>query len=565
MNDQTSHGYPLQEDPTHDAQAWGPGQGNPSERAAPGGGGHQFGGTGEGELHPGAGGQAPGLGGQGPGDAGAWSAGSGHRGTDSWSQISPNAAPETGTPDSGNPVEAGEFGDHSESPPPVGLVGDFGPATNTGLTNDRSETAHGAPGIDSRQLAPAIPPAAWTHPAAPEQGASHVAAPAVGIAITPAVGAANSRLSALLSTPATGESLARTKKTEQEYQTRVASLYKRSIKQRTIDPQQPALVSPLDVVKDYMEAAVNHTPASWRLYRAALLWHLASNRDKDPIFEEAYQLLAATRRAPGRQPDPDRDDQQQRPRSEKKTIPEADLAKLLSVLGSMNRTVNWGARVQYWLLAGLSTGARPIEWKNAAWLDGDKLVLCLSTAKRKQAQPLYRVLREGETVHDIERNRPEAIEPGTAHDASTQVRNIPIDPDDTRGRMHIDLHLASLQEFLAENQDKADPFKAYYDMCRRVLWMACQRAFKGRKLYSLYVMRSQFTANKKAVLDLRSVADLLGHGATTRRTMGNYGARRAAHGGQAHAHRDTESASLTQTEAPVAPGPSESADVPGQA
>lgn len=413
-------------------------------------------------------------------------------------------------------------------------------------TGVEPERRPGLPSIEIRNSGAPFPGMPWSS----ESG--------VGIAIMPPATLANGRLRSLIAPPENSEpedspdqgSRARTRKTEREYETRVRSLYKRSVKKRTIDPELPAVVSPMDVVEDYMQEAINQSPASWRLYRAALLWHLATHRDRHQIYEDAYQLLASTRRAPGPNPGSGGSEgKRQRPRPQKKTIPEADLIKLINVLGAMNRTVNWGARVQYWLIAGLSSGARPSEWERAGWLDDRKLVLCLPNAKRKRSAPIWGIVADGKTIHDIERDQPDLIQPGAELDPSTAVRNVPIDFDDAFGRLNIDLHLDSLHSFMAENADKADPFKTYYDRCREVLRLACHRAFKGKKMYSLYVMRSQFAANKKAVNDLRTVADLMGH-SSTRVTMGSYGPRRAAHsrGRGVMSERHASSASQSMTE-----------------
>lgn len=339
------------------------------------------------------------------------------------------------------------------------------------------------------------------------------------------------------SAPHFKESRARTKRTEQEYEYRVRSLYKQSTKERTIDPQQPVVVSPMEMVQDLVQRAVNLAPGTWCLYRAALLWHLAANRDRYQIYEDAYQLLASTLRPPTGIPVTSAKPGNAcgRRYATKRTIPEKDLVKLLNTLCAMNRTVNWGARVQYWLMAGLASGARPCEWERASWLDDAKLVLCLPNAKRKRAAPTWDLVGEGKTIHDIERDQPDLIRPGEEHDPSTAVRNVPIDFANTLGRLLIDLHLKSLQSYMAEHANNANAFRTYYNNCRQVLWKACKRAFKGKKFYSLYVMRSQFAANKKAEYDLQTVAELMGH-SSTRVTMSSYGPRRAAH---THTHTHT--------------------------
>ena len=56
--------------------------------------------------------------------------------------------------------------------------------------------------------------------------------------------------------PMTEPSRARSRKTEAAYAARVQHLYRRSLAKRTTDPQMPANVTPLEVVQDFMLAAV---------------------------------------------------------------------------------------------------------------------------------------------------------------------------------------------------------------------------------------------------------------------------------------------------------------------
>src|SRR5438105_775987 len=330
----------------------------------------------------------------------------------------------------------------------------------------------------------------------------------ISISVAPAEHQPPNRLAALIAAPPAtrGDSLARTPKTEADYEVRVRHLYRRSTRSRTTDPQQPAVVSPLDVVNDYIESAINHSEASWRLYRAAMLWHLANHKSEAPEYETAFQVLARTRKAPGSRAQLPAD---RRAYARKKAIPEDDLAKLLNVLSSMNRTMNWGSRTQFWLLAGLASGARPGEWPGASWLDESQETLCVPNTKLKRTVPIYKVVDAGQTIHEVEEFHPERLTPGPESDDSRRIRNVPIDPSD---RIYVQLHLASLNDFMSKRQgDPKDAFFRYYDACRKAIREASLRAFKGKKLYSLYVMRSQFAANKKAMTGLKDVAHLMGH------------------------------------------------------
>lgn len=314
-------------------------------------------------------------------------------------------------------------------------------------------------------------------------------------------------------------SAARSSRTEQDYAGRVRMLYKQSIASRTTDPEVPAIVSPMDVVEDLFKKSETVLPATWNLYRSALLWHLAQNRGDQAAYEEAYQRLARTRQMPksvGKAKGP------------KKTISREHLNLLINTLGGMNRTTNWGAKVQYWLQAGLASGARPGEWFGANWLDDEQKILCIPNKKRKLAVPTYMMVSPGQTIHDVEADNPEMIMAGSKFDQSTLVRNVPIEDGD---RLYINLHLGSLNDYINKvpNENPQARFDAYYNMCRKLLREACLRTFKGKNMYSLYVMRSQFAANMKAELPLEDVAALMGHEKTGKTTKSSYGPRRAAH------------------------------------
>ena len=293
------------------------------------------------------------------------------------------------------------------------------------------------------------------------------------------------------------------------------------------------MLSPVDVTSDLIEARGGYSASSWVLYRAALLWHLASHRATADVFAAAFRMLAASpntidkeggelRRA--------RDGVPTGKSTRKKSIPVAHFERLLRQLNKMNRTTNWGTSTSYWLLAGLATGARPGEWRDASWLDDSETVLCIPNSKRKMAASAFTMLRAGETIHDLEANHPERLVAGPALDDRDRIRNVPIEPSD---RIHVSLHLSALNDYLdgKPGTSREKRFVSYYNMCRKILRDACRRAFNERRSYSLYVMRSQFAANMKAKLPLDEVAALMGHAKGSRVTMSHYGSRRAAHGG----------------------------------
>lgn len=320
-------------------------------------------------------------------------------------------------------------------------------------------------------------------------------------------------------------SLARSAKTEKEYDKRARMIWRRSVERRTTDPEQPAIVSPVDVTQDLIvdRSRLLWSDATWTLYRSAMLWHLAPRRHTSDAYEQAYQLLSAAKAscAAPREKKP----------KKKKSISEKHLNQLIDTLGAMNRHVKWGARAQFWLQAGLASGLRPGEWLGASWLDEKKQILCVPNSKRKTTVSIYSVVSPGQTIHDVEADNPERLAPGSLSDESKRIRNVPIKPKDS---FWVSVHLANLNAYLDKvpEEEREDRFATYYHTCRKYVHKACVRAFGGEHQYSLYTMRSQYAANMKAEMPLVDVSEFMGHEASGKTTKKDYGPRSAAHGGR---------------------------------
>lgn len=350
---------------------------------------------------------------------------------------------------------------------------------------------------------------------------------------------------------ARGLSRNRSPQTEDAYLARVRQLQKWSLKKRSSPAgDEPLHITPLQVVEDFLESSSQRGKSAFNLYRSALLWYLAQRRNRSELHEQAYRTLAASKIPPTKV-------QRNAPKviSRKRTIPEADFNTLLNVLSANakrtanRRGFNWAAATQWWMHAGMAAGLRPNEWEYAYWADDDMNTLMAPNSKQKVAPPA--LFRAGEgTVYDQEfpaQPRTPVEEAGGAHDQDLE------EPDDTwdgldeeRGikrprpnsfrpipigqeaRFWVDTHLVSI----AEARDKRGiEFADYYEHCRQALWRACRTAFNGKKSYSLYSFRGQFTANKKNEAPLPEVGRLLGHtDPSFLATRRNYGRRAAGHG-----------------------------------
>ena len=402
---------------------------------------------------------------------------------------------------------------------------------------------------------PALPSASGANSSTPQI----VFGPAGNAAIARAIDRDQSDLAAQAQTRLNRPTgMVRSLKTEDQYRDRVRGLYKYSRELRTDDPQLPVEPSPIDLVEDLITSAQpglngsapRRSIASWRLYRSALLWHLAMSRHLHPLFESAYQDLAAI----------------QTPSSEirkspvrlKKTFLAGDFALLVNQLGSMNqRGAVWGSRTSYWLQAGVVAGARGIEWRDTRWLDRDKCLLLIPNSKRKVSAPAFKKMREADhlnvkSVFDLQppisinaaqslgwteiENQGSASMSGFEegdHGNGDDNEDAPLESHrvvqiNRNDAIYVDMHLISIythrKQQAAEGIGAELAFTRYTGMARTTLRNACAILFKGKRHYTLRHTRSQFAANMKVDNSIGAVAAMMGH-TSTRTTMGSYGSR----------------------------------------
>lgn len=333
--------------------------------------------------------------------------------------------------------------------------------------------------------------------------------------------------------PAHGRrSKVRSPETEAQYVDRVRSLWRASVDARTIDPQHPVDPTPAEVVQDLIDSAAGESPrrspASFSLYRSALLWHLAQHQHEHDAYRVAYEALATTKRPPGVQQQP----ASKRKATAKRCFVGNDLADLVNTLMEFNRRDYWGSYAQYWLQATIACGARPGEWIGASWIDRDALKVQIPNSKRKAASstPFERLAAApgALSVYDLPDTEPDDDDDEDS-DGVGPYRTVEVNREEA---VYIDLHLDAMENYISKQlsqgaESREQAFARYYEMVRRTLRKACEVAFRGQKKYSLRSARSQFAANRKADHGLSAVAGDMGHG-NERTTMGNYGHRSRA-------------------------------------
>jgi hypothetical protein len=295
--------------------------------------------------------------------------------------------------------------------------------------------------------------------------------------------------------------------TVEAYQRRANTLWRAAAERKARlagDPEAPALIKPIEVV-EYLNWRLHPQhglnpleESTWRAYRSALLWDFS--RTKDPEFDLACKELERLKepRPPQGTSDIDgagpSDEATTRSPNKRRGIRPADLVRLVDQLGAMNRHKKWGVRTQYWIQAGIATGLRPGEWEHARWADDARNLLIAPTLKVKASPAAYARAGQDAPDQDHEHETPRSL----------PLRAIAVEPVD---QMYVEGHLICIREGLATGMT----FKAYQNYCRQTLWRACRQLWGGKKLYSLYNARHQFSANSRGKLSPDELANAMGH------------------------------------------------------
>ena len=186
-----------------------------------------------------------------------------------------------------------------------------------------------------------------------------------------------------------------------------------------------------------------------------------------------------------------------------RSIPESDYHKILAKLNAGKKNAQ---ATLIFLKATVATGARPIEWLNAVWVDRPKGKLRLLSAKAKIRNALNsisdetgRVFKEGEDAKSYRIVTVNKEDIDVVDQQVLAVRRL-LNNSDT-GFLYDEMP----QEL------RAQCFEPFYNKCRITLYRASLK--ETGISYSFYDARSSFAANRRARDGIASASAELGHNA----------------------------------------------------
>lgn len=287
--------------------------------------------------------------------------------------------------------------------------------------------------------------------------------------------------------PNRARSQTRTEDTIKRYLKRADSILSRIADEMQLP--EDAYPAPDDVVSYMQRHASEWKWATFRQYQASLVcrYQLEFERSQDPLFEKTADRIRALPYVDcKKESDPGRTSSRKR-----KGVPKRDYDVLVANLSNPKQDGEYARRAALWLMAALTTGLRPCEWRGAS-LSEDGATLTASNAKATNGR-------------------------GTG-----ASRIVPVHPDDVQV---VRAHLESLREM----QSKGFNFAQIHNRCGEALRRACQSLWgkDPTRRYALYSARHQFAANAKATKSQEEVAELLGH-RSTRTARRHYAPRRSA-------------------------------------
>lgn len=346
------------------------------------------------------------------------------------------------------------------------------------------------------------------------------------------------------------------------YQTLTERIIRRTRAYLQDSPEDVINPTPADLIHNWERKSESGTYSTAAIERSALMWHLSSAKPKG--WEDAIATLK--NRIPKRSDFNANSDRisTKRSRAPGRMIPEAHLKTLIQHLTTLRTTGEaTGQQAQWFLLAGIASGARPIEWRTAKWVDEPNGVLRIFTAKVKSRNAWDKIPPMTFTAEDLDNEMEGITEHPTqgngenswyAVDFSRRISGINLTAEELKElhdarylngvelfrdvqierhrKLYVTLHMQSVQACLerelklqlnwpVEERQSADVIfnKKYFDRIRHCIWRSCTVIFNGDAMYSLYDTRSTFSANRKGMVGGLEAARELGHSVTTSRSF----------------------------------------------
>ena len=340
--------------------------------------------------------------------------------------------------------------------------------------------------------------------------------------------------------------------TVRAYETLFERIHRKTMIYLMDSPEDVVFVTSDDLVAHWLAKQTGSSYATVCLARSALIWHFETKQPDG--WQAALERIRAYLpvKADFIQEVSDTDFSVKRTRPPGRMIPEAHLHRLIDELLGYRAT---GHQTQWFLLAGVASGARPVEWLNAHWVDEANGVLRIYTAKVKNRNAWDKIPAMTFTAEDLDGEMDEAMaNPSSANgenswhavDFSRRIASIDLSTEELRElngarylngvklfrdvqiegryRIFVRQHLNTMHATIAAKQkEQADLpkdkqmavdeiyAKFYYMKIRHCLWRASTSAFNGEHMYSLVDTRSTFSANRKAAVGLEQAAKEMGH------------------------------------------------------
>lgn len=350
------------------------------------------------------------------------------------------------------------------------------------------------------------------------------------------------------------------KTTTTNYARQYKLMIQEAVARRTYsDETENVRITAIDLVNDLFENNKLLKESTLYIRRNALI-HALKNQQQtietenalkllyDPVYKSKIKNIGGVGKINSRKPG--------------RMIPFDDYELIIKKLFHMGK---WGQATQHFLAAGCASGARPIEWINAKWIDFDNNILRLRSAKIKINNAWDKIPGMLFTDLDIDDELNEAVDTQklSEHEIEkidferklSQATNLTIEEKnelrhrkfiegielfrdvkiENESKFNVVQHMNSIKYFF----DNIDPLydsesmpielkrqyyeTVYFDRCRNTMFRACKELFPATDptqspiIYSLVDARSTFASNRKAAFGIEAAARELGHTITTSR------------------------------------------------